>query len=238
MPYDPTAANSLFQELQIARVELEALKRERAMLVEMVSKSFSDCEDGTFSIYGADLEKLQNTLSATEPQATQWLNDKLFSETEELRRKLAGQQVLSRISCQAVKNYSDALSILDDGPDDSDVAMAIDRLRKAKELKKQLDDIGDGDCNELNAHLSAAKQEGYEQGYAKGSAVSVEAEIIAEQRGRDEVLRELSEQEPVGWYDEKNSANYDAEQVTLHDKTIFKPTIIRPSAPIADTKGE
>jgi len=40
--------------------------------------------------------------------------------------------------------------------------------------------------------LAAAKQEGYERGYAKGAAVPVEAEMIAEQRGRDEVLQERS----------------------------------------------
>jgi len=90
------------------------------------------------------------------------------------------------------------------------------------------------------AKLSAAKQEGYEQGYAKGSAVAVEAEMIAEQRGRDEVLRGLSEQEPVAFVSEQYTLEGHKRMEAMLPDTITEgtPLIIRPSAQIAAAKGD
>jgi len=112
--------------------ELEALKRERAMLVEALKRADECLVAEHYRQDGVTLTQIRDALSATEPQATQWLESKL-----------------------------------------ADARQAV----------------------------------------------------------RDEVLLELSEREPIGWYDKKNSANYDTDQVTQYDKTIYEPTIIRPSIP-------
>jgi len=154
-------------------------------------------------------------------------------ERKQLEDRIEAYENIAKLADAAIQQKTEQLS-------ESQKSEAELRER-VKELEAQLSRRELYFANEL----SAAKQEGYEQGYAKGSAVAVEAEMIAEQRGRDEVLRELSEQEPVASICTVKFGDKVAERfirfgtlVSDGEHETIDMLIIRPSAPIAATNGE
>ena len=63
----------------------DELERERAMLVQFVQY----CSDGNYYVHMDEIEEAAKVLlSATEPQATQWLAGKIAEELEEAANKL------------------------------------------------------------------------------------------------------------------------------------------------------
>ena len=73
--------NDYFSECERLQSDLESLKRERAMLVEEVHTLAMDvpCEIWT----DAYRQRYDKALSATEPQATQWMEDKIAEALNE-----------------------------------------------------------------------------------------------------------------------------------------------------------
>ena len=74
---------------QKLRAELESLKRERAMLVD----ALNDCDNA--ESFGQVNMIVINALSATEPQATQWLNDKLSAAKQAGRDEVLNEPKLT-----------------------------------------------------------------------------------------------------------------------------------------------
>ena len=162
--------------------ELESLKRERAMLVDALKEI-----DGWDESLPVRLDSIvTNALSTTGPQATQWLEDKLSAATEELRRKLAEQQAASskargvlvmmhnkisgNPSVLNIAHIEYAIECIDNrGTDEltAQLSAAVDResARLGAIIENHIDDMT---RNKVSALLSAAKQEGYEQGKQAG----------------------------------------------------------------------
>ena len=154
------------------------------------------------------------------------INQKLRAEIEELRRKLAEQQALFVRYRDFVENapVSAGVCCCGDSMDRHNNAdhSAVDMWDNA--INGWADEIAKSGMQELDAQIYAAKQEGREQ---------------YKQAGRDEVLRELSEQTPVAWRITNSARDglYSQEDFTdmSFDYGRFDALIIRPSAP---EKGE
>jgi len=80
-----TTYSQLHKEYLRLQAENEALKRDRAMLVE----ALSTCRASETSMHMSfHANKVKEALSATEQQSQQWLNEKMAEALEEAKRRI------------------------------------------------------------------------------------------------------------------------------------------------------